>query len=601
MRQVLRALISVVVLAAGAAQAQDQDAWVQIEAQPTLAQAEERARAWASAFPDVSGYRLSTGWYVVVLGPYQGFQAEGQLVRLQAEQLIPRDSFLTDGGNFASRFWPVGAGALAPAAQPAAEPATQPVAEPAPEVAAAVAAPSLPEAAPEPEAPPAPETGPDPESPADARRSESQLTADERKDLQVALKWFGYYDSAIDGAFGRGTRASMAAWQADQGHDDTGVLTTRQRARLLGDYHGELAALGLGTVNELKSGIEIEMPVGLVEFDAYAYPFVRYRETGNSGVRVLLISQEGTEATLAGLYDVMQSLEIVPLEGARERGRDSFTLTGQNEVIHSHTYARLDEGMVKGFTIVYPPEAEDRMQKAIAIMRDTLRSTGPALDPAMGATDAVQSRDLLSGLEIRRPERTGSGFYVSDNGAVVTVAEAVAGCTRVLLDDTYEAAVVAQDATSGLALLKPAEALAPMAVAALAAGEPRIGGAAAVAGYSFGGALPAPAVTFGTVEDVAGLNGEAGLLRLQAETEPGDVGGPVFDEAGQVTGILLPVAEGSRQLPPGVRFAAKATILAGFLSGNGIETASAEAESAMAPEDITRAGMDMTVLVSCWN
>ena len=595
MRQIFQALVAVVLLAAGSARAQD--AWLQIEAQSTLAQAEERARAWASVFPDISGYRVSSGWYALVLGPYQGFQAESQLVRLQAEQLIPRDSFLTDGGNFASRFWPVGAGALDPAPQPAAEPAPEVEVE----VAAAVAPASVPEVAPEPEAPPAPETGPDPESPADARRSESQLTADERKDLQVALKWFGYYDSAIDGAFGRGTRASMSAWQAGQGYDDTGVLTTRQRARLLGDYHGELAALGLGTVNELKSGIEIEMPVGLVEFDAYAYPFVRYRETGNSGVRVLLISQEGTEATLAGLYDVMQSLEIVPLEGARERGRDSFTLTGQNEVIHSHTYARLDEGMVKGFTIVYPPEAEDRMQKAIAIMRDTLRSTGPALDPAMGASDAAQSRDLLSGLEIRRPERTRSGFYVSADGAVVTVAEAVAGCARVTLDDTYEAAVVAQDAASGLALLKPAVSLAPMAVAALAVNDPRIGGSAAVAGYSFGSALPAPAVTFGAVEDVAGLNGEAGLLRLQVASEAGDVGGPVLDEAGRVAGILLPEADGSRQLPPEVRFAAKSTILAGFLSENGIGTTGVEADSAIPPEDITRAGMDMTVLVSCWN
>lgn len=590
MRQVFHALLAVLVLAAGSARAQD--AWVQIEAQPTLAQAEERARAWANAFPDVAGYRLTSGWYALVLGPYQGFQAESQLVRLQAEQLIPRDSFLTDGGNFASRFWPVGAGALDPAPQP------EPAAEPQVEVAAA----EQPAAA---EAPAAPEanadTGPDPESPADARRSESALTVDERKDLQIALKWFGYYDSAIDGAFGRGTRASMAAWQTDQGYDDTGVLTTRQRTRLLDSYHAELAALGLGTVNEVQAGIEIEMPVGLVEFDAYAYPFVRYREKANSGVRVLLISQAGTEATLAGLYDVMQSLEIVPLEGERERGRDSFTLTGQNEIIHSHTYARLDEGMVKGFTIIYPPEAEARMQKAIAIMRDTLRSTGPALDPAMGAPDAVQSRDLLSGLDIRRPERTRSGFYVSADGMVLTVAEAVAGCTRVLLDDAYEATVAAEDAGSGLALLKPADSLAPMAVAALAPGDPRIGAVAAVAGYSFGGALPAPAVTFGTVEDVAGLNGEAGLLRLQAETETGDIGGPVFDETGRVAGILLPLADGARQLPPGVRFAAKAGVFSGFLAENGLPPGGTESRPAMAPEDITRAGMDMTVLVSCWN
>ena len=52
-----------------AALAQDTPAWIQIEAQPTLAKAQERVRAWAGEFPDVAGYELDTGWYSIVLGP----------------------------------------------------------------------------------------------------------------------------------------------------------------------------------------------------------------------------------------------------------------------------------------------------------------------------------------------------------------------------------------------------------------------------------------------------------------------------------------------------------------------------------------------------
>ena len=44
----------------GAGSAQDR-VWVQVEAQPTLREAEDRARAYAGAFPDVSGYRLRSG------------------------------------------------------------------------------------------------------------------------------------------------------------------------------------------------------------------------------------------------------------------------------------------------------------------------------------------------------------------------------------------------------------------------------------------------------------------------------------------------------------------------------------------------------------
>ena len=562
-------------LAAGAARAQE--AWVQIEALPTLADAEERARAWSAAFPDVGGFRLSSGWYGIALGPYSAEGAANRLFALRSERLIPGDSFVSDGANFRGRFWPVGPIGAGSAAAAVREP----------DQVIAVA--------------PEPQPLPD-ETPAQARRSEALLTAEERRALQTALQWFGFYDSAIDGAFGRGTRASMATWQGANGYEETGVLTTAQRAALLEAYQGQLSALGLGRVVEQRAGIEIEMPIGLVEFDDYAPPFVRYREKGDSGVRVLLISQEGTQATLDGLYDVMQTLEIVPLQGFRERQGTSFTLTGQNAELHSHTYARLEDGMIKGFTLIYPPEAEERMARAAAIMRETLTSTGPALDPTLGAEEAAQSRDLLSGLEIRQPERTRSGVYVDAEGAVLTVTEAVEGCARVTVDDLYEARVTATDAATGLALLRPEVPLAPMQVAALAPADPRVGAPAAFAGFPFGPALPAATLTFGTVEDLSGLSGEAGLIRLRAETEPGEAGGPVFDPAGRVAGVLLPASgDGSRQLPPGVRFAAKAGVVSAFLSGQGISVATGGEAGAMAPEDITEAAMGMTVLVSCWN
>lgn len=581
MKKIVYAVFAALFVITGTARAQD--AWLQIEALPTLSKAEERARAWSAAFPNISGYRLASGWYAVLLGPYPAEQAENQLFALQAEGLIPTDSFLADGQNFGIRFWPVGAGAIAPPAPPQTDivivPQQNQVIDITPQATA------LPD-----------------ETPREARQSEANLTADQRKDLQIALQWFGHYKSAIDGAFGRGTRASMAEWQGVSGFEATGVLTTRQRAVLLDAYRGELDALGLGHVVETKAGIELEMPIKLVEFEDYAPPFVRYSSKGGSGVRVLLISQDGTQATLDGLYDVMQTLEIVPLEGVRERQGDSFTLTGQNSEIHSYTYARLTDGMVKGFTVIYPPAAEGRMQKAIGIMRDTLKSIGPALDQTLGPQDAAQSRDLLSGLEIRQPLRTRSGVYIDPQGAVLTVAEAVQGCARITLEDQHEATLVAKDATSGLALLRPQSALAPIGVAQLTNQNPRIGSQAAVAGFSFGAALPSATLTFGQVEDIQGLGGERNIFRISAQTEDGDIGGPVLDASGQISGILLAPEENPvRQLPQGVRFAAKSETASSFLLSQDVQLMSTPQGPALAPEDLTKAARDMTVLVSCWN
>ena len=111
----------------------------------------------------------------------------------------------------------------------------------------------------------------------------------------------------------------MSQWQAAQGYDQTGVLTTRQRAELLAAYQAELDALGMQLVRDERAGIEIELPLAMVEFARYEFPFAQYEPVDGSGVQVLLISQEGNEATLGGLYEIMQTLEIVPLEGERNR------------------------------------------------------------------------------------------------------------------------------------------------------------------------------------------------------------------------------------------------------------------------------------------
>ena len=152
----------------------------------------------------------------------------------------------------------------------------------------------------------------------------------------------------------------------------------------------------------------------------------------------------------------------------------------------------------------------------------------------------------------------------------------------------------------GLAILRPREALAPLSVARLSALEPRIQSDVAVAGYPFGGVLSAPTLTYGTLADVKGLDGDTRLARLEIASEDGDAGGPVFDGSGAVTGMLLPRDEGTRKLPGSVAFAADAPVLAEFLSANGFPASASDSREAMAPEDLTLLAADLTVLVSCW-
>lgn len=559
--------------------------WVQVEAHSTLRDAQDAAAGFQGRFGNVSGFRLPSGWYAIVLGPFETADDANAVRRqLAAERAIPRDSFVSDGASYGVRFWPPGAGARAadlpsgPDAAPETDPQTALV-------------PPLDVIEEEPE-----------ETLREAQRSEAALTRDERAALQVALQWFGFYTQAIDAAFGPGTRRAMQGWQQDRGFDATGVLTTRQREQLIREYSGELAALGMDQWRDERAGIEIELPLALVEFDRLEAPFVHFRPRDDSGVQVLLLSQSGTQATLHGLYEIMQTLEIVPLDGERQRRQNGFLPTGQNDTLRSHTVAELRNGQIKGYTLVWTPERDDQMARVLPMMEASFATFGDTLPDSAGQASAVQRRDLMAGLAVRRPERSRSGFYIDAAGTVLTSFDAVAACERVTIDEVHTARIAATDPALGIALLRPEVPLVPLAFAQFANGAPRLMSEVAVSGFSYEEALTRPLLSFGQLADARGLEGEDDRFRLDIGVLNGDVGGPVFGSDGAVIGLLLPQdANARRQLPVDTHFAASADALRVFMAENGVRFATLAQDADQTPERLTRLAPDLTVMVSCWN
>ena len=581
LRAALPALLLALCLMPLPAAAQER-AFVQVEAQPTLPAARAAAERYAAEFEAVAGFPLASGWYAIALGPFAD-RAEADAVRRQlfAQRRIPADAFVVEESRYRAPFWPETA-ATAPAALPTAAP------EP-PETAAAEPTPT-----PEPQRE---------ETLAEARAAEARLDRDARAEVQTALAWFGHYAMAIDAAFGPGTRRAIEAWQAAQGLQPTGVLTTRQRTELVTGWLAELSAFGFESWRDEAAGIEITLPMAMVAFDRVEAPFVHFRPEGDSGVRVLLISQEGNLATLFGLYEIMQTLEIVPLEGFRERGRSSFTLTGQDARLRSHTYAEHRNGQVKGFTLIWGPEEDARMDRVLATMRDSLRFFGPALPDHIGQAGASVARpDLLSGLEVRRPERSFTGFYIDADGKVLTSARLAEGCRRLTIDERVGARIGLRDEALGIVVLEPEEPLAPLAFANFAMAPPAPRSEVALAGFSFEDLLTRPVLTFGQVAALEGLAGEAELRRLTLAALPGDIGGPVFDRAGTVVGMLLPQpAPQGRLLPEDVSFAVGADAIQSLLRSNGLRPAALPRAETLPDTELGLIAADMTVLVSCWN
>ena len=135
--RILAAFLGILTLFTAPLAAQDR-MWLQIEAQPNLNTALDRARAYASLFADVEGYKLGNGWYGIALGPQSTEAAGARLLDLRRQNLIPADSYLADGTSYGQRFWPVGAEDATPTTpalpEVAALPETvEPVVAPAPE------------------------------------------------------------------------------------------------------------------------------------------------------------------------------------------------------------------------------------------------------------------------------------------------------------------------------------------------------------------------------------------------------------------------------------------------------------------------------------
>lgn len=573
---------------AGAALAQTQQVWVQIEARPDQPQAEARAQVYASHLTDVVGYELASGWFAIELGPFDPTIAQAKLATLRSLGEIPADSFVADGHEFVKKFWPKGDASSAALTAPTAP--AQITSGPIQSTAPTTTLPST--AAPQPVM----------ETPQQALQSESQLTLGQKQDLQRALAWFGDYKGGIDGAFGPGTRAAISAWQTSRNLDPTGILTTAQRTTLLKAYEADQARAGLRHVNDDNAGISIDLPLGLVSFSRYTPPFAHYDPANNSGVTVLLISTPGDQTTLTGLYSLLQTLAIVPQEGPRSLTGTGFDIMGASADRTTYSHAEVAGHTVKGYLISWGKGHEALMSHVLAAMKDSFRSTGPqALDASMVPLSVSQKTGMVAGLSLRKPVIARSGFFVDASGDVLTTTEVLKTCGRITVGDRHTATVAMRDDQLGLALLHPKDALSPLAVAATALAAPGAQAQIAVAGYPYQGVLPGAALTFGTFDATQGLNGEADLRRLSLKAEAGNVGGPVLDDSGALVGMLLPAKTGNTLLPAGVRFALGASSIATALAGKGITLPAAQPQpTPMAPEDLARLGRKMTVLVACW-
>ncbi len=203
---------------------------------------------------------------------------------------------------------------------------------------------------------------------------------------------------------------------------------------------------------------------------------------------------------------------------------------------------------------------------------------------------------------------SGSGFFVSSKGHIVTSSHVIEGCTK--LEAGFDpnhlspADLISKDTVNDLALIT-----APIIAQGVAFRDRnvRLGESIMVAGFPYGDEFSSSIkVTTGIVSSTLGYADDAASFQLDAAVQPGNSGGPIFDKSGNVVGVViatldkLELANTSGSIPENSNFGIKASTVRTFLDGLDIPPKLARGGEAIDTELIAEESKAKTVMVTCW-
>jgi S1-C subfamily serine protease len=171
------------------------------------------------------------------------------------------------------------------------------------------------------------------------------------------------------------------------------------------------------------------------------------------------------------------------------------------------------------------------------------------------------------------PSATGTGFFITENGFVLTNAHVVKDGAKFQLmtpAGIVNARVVRVDAANDIALLKAEGRFMPLAVTT--SRGVRLGNTVATVGFPNVGLQGfAPKLAKGEVAAMSGSQDDPRYFQISVPVQPGNSGGALVDERGNVVGIVAAklsakaALAASGALPENVNYAVKSSYLLGFL------------------------------------
>ena len=204
---------------------------------------------------------------------------------------------------------------------------------------------------------------------------------------------------------------------------------------------------------------------------------------------------------------------------------------------------------------------------------------------------------------------SGTGFYVSQDGYIVTAAHVVENCEKLRAIDSEGRVVPIESArfmkSDDLALLKSGSA--PKSFASFPSSARINQGEAVVAyGYPLAGLLSSGGnVSNGLVAALSGVGNDARHMQISAPVQPGNSGGPLVDSKGMVVGVVvaklnaLAVAKATADIPQNINFAIKASSVINLLEANSVKYRTENSPRNVSMEALTKRLRAYTLKIEC--
>jgi len=227
-----------------------------------------------------------------------------------------------------------------------------------------------------------------------------------------------------------------------------------------------------------------------------------------------------------------------------------------------------------------------------------------------------------------KKKSSGSGFFISHLGHLLTNEHVINNCNKITVKNNFvkelNVKVHEVDKRNDLALLKVSlenskskeintivkklsVKIIPLASNGLLRAEDVfLGENVLVSGYPFGNLFSnSIKVTKGIVSSNKGMGNNSGQFQIDAAVQPGNSGGPIYDEYGNVIGVVvaqlnkLKFAKHTGSMPENVNFGIKASTIRQFLNSSGLIVKWSNRKNNLTTRKLAEIAKKQTVMVNC--